>query len=72
MPARRRAECRRTYRSQSEPAWTAGFANDVEDVNQYAAVMWVPTAKGTADEQAREHPQIIDNNPNVAMNSLHS
>lgn len=37
---------------------TAGFAKEVEDVNQYAAVMYAPTANATAFEGNREHPQI--------------
>src|SRR5271155_2343375 len=49
---------------------TAGFANDVDDVNQYAPVMYVPTANGTTEERNRTHPQITANNPNVATNSL--
>jgi len=49
---------------------TAGLANDVDAVNQYAAVMYAPTAKGTIDVRSREHPQITESNPNVAMNSL--
>ena len=28
---------------------TAGFANDVEDVNQYAPVIHAPTANGTVE-----------------------
>ena len=51
---------------------TAGFANDVEDVNQYAPVMYAPTAKGTTDDRRRAHPQITAKRPNVAMNSLNS
>src|SRR5260221_2316019 len=38
-------------------AVTAGFANEVDAVNQYAAVMEVPTAHGTAEGCAREHPR---------------
>lgn|SRR4029077_829139 len=49
---------------------TAGLAKEVDAVNQYAAVMYVPTAKGTADERSREQPHITDSNPKVAMNSL--
>jgi hypothetical protein len=49
---------------------TAGLANDVEAVNQYAAVMYAPTAKGTTDVRNREQPQITESNPNVAINSL--
>jgi hypothetical protein len=33
---------------------TAGFANEVEAVNQYAAVMYDPTAKATVFERWRE------------------
>ena len=33
---------------------TAGFANEVEAVNQYAAVMYAATANGTAEESARK------------------
>jgi len=49
---------------------TAGFAKDVEDVNQYAAVMYAPTAKGTALGRRRTHPQITARSPKVATNSL--
>jgi hypothetical protein len=49
---------------------TAGFANDVDAVNQYAAVMYAPTANGTTDERSREHPQITESRPKVATNSL--
>src|SRR5579863_4646899 len=49
---------------------TAGLANDVDDVNQYAAVMYAPTANGTALARSREQPQITVSKPNVAMNSL--
>jgi len=51
---------------------TAGFANDVDAVNQYAAVMYAPTANGTAEDRRREHPQMTANRPKVAMNSLNS
>src|ERR1700721_3786902 len=49
---------------------TAGFANEVEAVNQYAAVMYAPTANGTALDRSREQPQITAIRPNVATNSL--
>jgi len=49
---------------------TAGLANEVEEVNQYAAVMYAPTAKGTISERYRAQPQITQSRPNVAMNSL--
>ena len=45
---------------------TAGLANDVDDVNQYAAVMYAPTANGTAPARSREQPQITAIKPNVA------
>ena len=48
---------------------TAGFANDVEAMNQFAPVMYAPTANGTAEGRRRD-PQITTNNPNVATNSL--
>ena len=51
---------------------TAGFANDVDAVNQYAAAMYAATANGTASARRREHPQITDSRPNVATNSLTS
>src|ERR1700686_1099628 len=51
---------------------TAGFANEVEAVNQYAAVMYAPTAKGTASDRSREQPQMTATSPNVAMNSLNT
>ena len=49
---------------------TAGFANDVDAVNQYAAVMYAPTANGTAVGFSRDEPQMTHIKPNVAMNSL--
>src|SRR5258708_6246550 len=48
---------------------TAGFANDVDDVNQYAAVMYAPTANGTTPGRLRADPQITARSPNVATNS---
>ena len=51
---------------------TAGFANDVDAVNQYAAVMYAPTANGTASDRRLEHPQITPMRPNVAVTSLSS
>ena len=35
-------------------------------VNQYAAVMYAPTANGTAFDRRREQPQMTAINPNVA------
>lgn len=49
---------------------TAGFANDVDAVNQYADVMYAATAKGTVSARCREHPKIADSNPKVATISL--
>jgi hypothetical protein len=49
---------------------TAGFANEVDAVNQYAAVMYAPTANGTAAGRLRTHPRITAISPKVAMNSL--
>jgi hypothetical protein len=49
---------------------TAGFAKEVDAVNQYAPVMYAPTANGTTEDRRRTQPQITANNPNVAMNSL--
>ena len=49
---------------------TAGLANDVDAVNQYAAVMYAPTANGTASGRRRAHPQITESRPNVATASL--
>src|SRR5262249_17790043 len=51
---------------------TAGLANDVDAVNQYAAVMYAPTANGTALARRRTHPQITESRPKVATNSLTS
>ena len=49
---------------------TAGLANEVDEVNQYAAVMYAPTANGTALARMREQPHITVIKPNVATNSL--
>ena len=49
---------------------TAGFANDVDAVNQYALVMYAATANGTASTRRREVPQITARRPKVATNSL--
>jgi hypothetical protein len=51
---------------------TAGFANEVDAVNQYAPVMYAPTANGTAELRRRETPQMMLSSPNVATNSLKS
>src|SRR2546425_7206404 len=46
---------------------TAGLAKLVEAVNQYAAVMYAPTANGTAPERRRAQPQITANKPKVEI-----
>ena len=46
------------------------FANEVDAVNQYAPVMYAPTANGTAGFRRRETPQMMLSSPNVATNSL--
>src|SRR5437867_4371144 len=51
---------------------TAGFANEVEAVNQYAAVMYAATANGMAEERSRAQPQTTASRPNVATNSLNA
>src|SRR5579862_924903 len=51
---------------------TAGLANEVEEVNQYAAVMYAPTAKGTLLARSREHPHMTESSPKVATNSLNT
>jgi len=51
---------------------TAGLAKDVEAVNQYPAVMYAPTAYGTADDRSRTQPQITERRPKVATNSLNT
>lgn len=48
---------------------TAGFANDVEEVNQYAAVMYAPTAKGTLSLRRRAVEAMTASKPNVATSS---
>lgn len=59
--------------SESERASvTAGLANEVEEVNQYAAVMYAPTANGTVLTLNLDEPQITVKRPNVATNSLSS
>src|SRR5437868_957048 len=49
---------------------TAGLANDVDAVNQYAAVVYAPTASATISGRRREQPQMTVSNPKVATNSL--
>src|SRR4051794_6699749 len=49
---------------------TAGFANDVDDVNQYADAMYAPTANGaTLARPDRTIPKITNSRPMVATNS---
>ncbi len=49
---------------------TAGFARDVDDVNQYAPPIQTPTAKGTAEVRPeRDIRKITSNNPMVATAS---
>jgi hypothetical protein len=49
---------------------TAGLANEVDAVNQYAEVIYAPTAKGVAAGRRLTPPQITASRPNVATNSL--
>src|SRR4029450_6614861 len=52
------------------PMVTAGFANDVDDVNQYAAPMYAPTAAGaTAARPLRTRAKTSKTNPVVATTS---
>ena len=52
---------------------TAGFANDVEAVNQYARDdVGGRQRTGRCSDAMREQPQITAINPNVATNSLNS
>ena len=49
------------------PTVTAGLANDVEDVNQYAAPIHAATAAGTsADRSLRTSAKITRTSPDVA------
>src|SRR5829696_2996981 len=49
---------------------TAGFAKDVEAVNQYAATMYAATANATTDGLNRLLPKITASKPKVATASL--
>src|SRR3954447_16102430 len=52
------------------PMVTAGFANEVEDVNQYAAMIQPATANGTtASCLVRTSPAMRRTRPNVATTS---
>ena len=50
---------------------TAGFAKDVEAVNQYAAAIYNPTMGATADGRARSVPRIVMTRPKAGK-TLHS
>ena len=49
---------------------TAGFAKDVEEVNQYPAEIYNPTAGPTARMLIFLTPRMVIMRPNVAINSL--
>ena len=49
---------------------TAGLANEVDAVNQYAATMYPATAYASCSGANRADIRIVINNPNVATNSL--
>ena len=51
---------------------TAGLANEVDEVNQYAALMYAATAYGVTAGRLREQPIITAINPKVATNSLNA
>src|SRR5215203_2378282 len=49
---------------------TVGFANDVDDVNHTAPIMYPLTANGTTTGFcSRDVPHITDKSPNAAINS---
>src|SRR5690349_16244752 len=48
---------------------TAGLANDVDEVNQYALVMNAATATGMASRRKRDRSMMINSNPKVAIAS---
>ena len=48
----------------------AGLAKLVDEVNQYAAVMYAPTANGTAPGRVFEQPKMTSSSPAVASASL--
>src|SRR4051794_41069565 len=49
------------------PIVTAGLANDVDDVNQYAAAMYPATANGAAEARPeRTTPRMTSTSPKVA------
>ena len=49
---------------------TAGFAKEVEDVNQYPAEIYNPTAGATARVLIFLTPRMVIIRPKVAINSL--
>ena len=49
---------------------TAGFAKDVEEVNQYPAEIYNPTAGATAMVLSLLTPRMVIIRPKVAMHSL--
>src|SRR5262249_12563248 len=51
---------------------TAGLANEVDEVNQYADVMYAATANGVIAGRERTVPQMVASRPKVAMTSLAS
>jgi hypothetical protein len=48
---------------------TAGFANDVEEVNQYAAEMYKPTAYATPAGRDFATQRMVPTSPKVATSS---
>ncbi len=55
---------------KARPTVTAGFANDVDEVHQYAAPMYAPTAQGiTVDRPPRTSAKISTTSPAVATTS---
>jgi len=48
---------------------TAGLANEVDDVNQYPAVIYKPTVYGIASTRAFKQPKMVAVSPKVATNS---
>jgi hypothetical protein len=58
---------RRGTHSASRPREWVG--NEVEAVNQCAAMMYEATANGTAEERRQAQPQITASRPKVATNS---
>ncbi|CAN5362933.1 hypothetical protein BH11MYX1_BH11MYX1_37230 [soil metagenome] len=62
-----------TYVSlNARPTVTAGFANDIEAVNQYSALMYAATASGVIAGRVRPTQIAMPSRPNVATGSLFS